>query len=781
MDTAQPGVGVAAGLGLWAAGPGGGEVVLLAAGLLAAGLLALCWFQPFALLRAGLWLLTHGLYRLHVVGRHNLSARGGALLVCNAVSYVDWLLILAAQRRRIRFLLFSPWAQRPWLRHLLRWTGALVVGADAGPREVVRALRQARRAVAAGELVCVFVEGRRTRGGLSLPFHRGFRRVARGLQAPVIPVCLDQERGTLFSLEGGRASWHWPMELPHAVDVAFGEPLPPAARAADVCHAVHLLSAGRAVARAARRRPVHRQFVRMAAHHPFRSCLIDSSAPGRDLTYARALAGVLCFRRLLRPLVADAPMVGIWLPPSTGGALANITLAVLGKASVNLNYTSSPEVVQAALRQCGARHVLTSRRFTARVPLEAGAGVEVVYLEDLAARIGRLQRLRAWLAALLLPGFVMEHWVLGLGRHTVEALATVIFSSGSTGEPKGVMLTHGNVAANTESMVQAISLSERDRALGILPFFHSFGYSVTLWAPLQVGASAVYHADPRQAKEIGELCRRHRCTLYLSTATFLRFCLRRCEPDDFRSLRILVCGAEKLPQSLACEFKAKFGILPLEGYGCTELSPAAAANTPDVEVDGFVLVNNRPGTIGPPLPGIAARVVHAETQAPLPAGDEGLLLITGANVMKGYLHRPDLTREVVRDGWYVTGDMARLDEDGYVTLTGRLSRFAKCGGEMVPLERVEEVLHEVLGTSERICAVTCVPDESRGERIVVLYTPQEGLELRPWYQQLGSRGLPNLWLPAERDFIPVAELPLLGSGKLNLKRVKEMALELARK
>ncbi|HEY7158484.1 MAG TPA: AMP-binding protein, partial [Gemmataceae bacterium] len=349
------------------------------------------------------------------------------------------------------------------------------------------------------------------------------------------------------------------------------------------------------------------------------------------------------------------------------------------------------------------------------------------------------------------------------------------------GEPKGIMLSHGNIAANIESMIQAVCLQPSDRALGVLPFFHSFGYTVTLWAPLQVGASVIYHADPRQAREIGELCRAHHCSIYVSTATFLRFCLRKCEPDDFRTLRVLICGAEKLPVSLAQDFERKFGILPLEGYGCTELSPVASANLPDEEVEGVRQIANRPGTVGQPIPGVAARVIHPDTRAPLPIGEEGLLLIHGGNVMRGYLGRPEQTRDVLRDGWYVTGDMARLDADGFIALTGRLSRFAKCGGEMVPLEKIEEVLHEILGTSERVCAVTCVPDESRGERLIVLYLRQDGLEVRPWCQQLSIRGLPNLWIPAERDFFVVAELPLLGSGKLNLQGVKEMAVELTRK
>src|SRR5262249_13037182 len=211
------------------------------------------------------------------------------------------------------------------------------------------------------------------------------------------------------------------------------------------------------------------------------------------------------------------------------------------------------------------------------------------------AEVSKGRKLRHLLRGLLLPGWFLEGVALGLTRHTVDQLATVIFSSGSTGEPKGVMLTHGNIAANAESIVQATSLNKNDRLLGVLPFFHSFGYTVTLWAPLQVGASAVYHADPRQAREIGELCRKHGCTLYVATATFLRFCLRKCEPEDFKTLRILMCGAEKLPPALADDFERRFGVRPLEGYGCTELAPASAANMPDQPFGGWVQVHNKTG------------------------------------------------------------------------------------------------------------------------------------------------------------------------------------------
>jgi acyl-[acyl-carrier-protein]-phospholipid O-acyltransferase/long-chain-fatty-acid--[acyl-carrier-protein] ligase len=757
-------------------GPGT-VTVALAAVLLA--LLLLCWLRPNLVVRAVLWLVSHTVYRLQVHGAANVPATGGALLVCNHVSFIDWLLLLTAQRRFVRFIVFAAYARHPLFRHFLRRAGAIPIDGSAGPKAIVQALRTAAEAVRRGELVCLFAEGTLTRNGLMLPFHRRFELVLKYCHAPTIPVCLDQVWGSIFSFAGGRAFWKWPHEIPYPVTVAFGAPLPPTTRPAEVRHAIQKLSADCAIARVPGRLPVHRQFVRIAARRPFRTCFIDPNASMTKVSYGMSLAGAMILVARLRPLLGDTPMVALWLPSSTGAAVTNIAVSLMGKTSVNLNYTSSPAAIDSALRQCGIRHVLTSRRFTARMPLTTAADVELVYLEDIGTKITRLERLRAFLTVVLLPGWVLDRWVLRLGGHRMDDLATVIFSSGSTGEPKGVMLTHANIAANAYSMIQAVGLHATDRALGVLPFFHSFGYTVTLWVPLQAGASLVYYPDPRQAKEIGELCRAHRCTIFLTTPTFLRFCLRRSEPDDFRTLRLLICGAEKLPPGLAGEFRQRFGILPLEGYGCTELSPVAATNVPDVEVHGVRQVGNRPGTIGQPVPGVAARVVHADTLEPLPTGEEGLLVIYGPNVMKGYLGQEELTRRVIGDGWYVTGDMARIDQDGFIAITGRLARFAKVGGEMVPLQKIEEELHGILETNEQVCVVTAVPDEKKGERVVVLHLPLLGTDPRRLSERLTCCGLPNLGLPGERDFYPIPEVPVLGSGKLDLKRVKEIALQVA--
>jgi len=744
--------------------------LLLAVGL---GFGLLLW-RPALLFRPLLWLLTHSLYRLRVTGRTHLPAQGPALLVCNRANALDSLLLVAALRRPVRLLLWTPYPRVPGLGRLLAWLRVIPLDGSAGPRGVVRGLRAARAALANGEVVCLFAENTRTRAGFLLPFHRVFRLLMRRAQVPIVPLCLEHDWGSLCTPLDGRYVGKWPQQLPYPVTVAFGSPLPPTATAGAVRQAMQKLSADAAFARASDRLPVHRVFVRNAARQPFRPCLYDTNAH-KWLKYGEVLTGALLLARQLRPLLGDERMVGVWLPSSVGGALANLVLALLGKTSVNLNYTSSPDNVRSAIRQCGIRHVLTSRLFT-------GKGVQLpepdlaVNLEDFRKNIPGWQRILTFLSVVVLPGWVFDR-LLGLQRHRLDDVATVIFSSGSTGEPKGVVLTHQNIMANAESMIQTIDLSKDDRILGILPFFHSFGYTVTLWTPLVIRASTVYYPDPRQAKEVGDLCRTHRATILLATPTFLRFYLRRCDPQDFVSLRILVCGAEKMPQGLAREFQQKFGILPLEGYGCTELSPVATVNVPDVDIGGRTLIGNQPGTIGPPVPGVAGRIVHPDTLEPVPLGQDGLLLIFGANVMRGYLERPDLTAKAIRDGWYSTGDIAHFDEDGFVTITGRLSRFAKIGGEMVPLEKLEDELHAILGTNDRICALAAVPDEKRGERLVVLHLPLEGTDVQQLCDRLGERGLPNLWLPGARDFFELAELPLLGSGKLDLKRLKDIAIE----
>jgi len=759
------------------------DVGVLAAALLAYLLVAIRF--PGLVLRPIFWVATRTLYRIRTTGQENVPKTGPALLLSNHVTFIDWLLVWRACPRKVRFVAWAGWLKNPLFRWFLKATDSILINGEGGPKQIVKSLQQITSALDAGEAICLFPEGALSRGGgTMLPFRRGFERVLTSTKQPVtvIPICLNQLWGSIFSYARGKVLWKWPERIPYRVSVAFGKPLPPTVTAPEVRLAIQELSAETAIRDSNVLRPVHRQFLRTAARFSnMRTTLwIDASAgKPREISYFKALVGAMCIARWLKPRIGEEKNVGLWLPTSAGSALANIALNFLGRTTVNLNYTSGIDSIRSAVKQTGMKTIITSKRFLERIPLEID-GVNIIHLEDAQAGITRWQRIRTAVAVAILPGWFLEYVVLGLGGHTLDDIATIIFSSGSTGEPKGVQLSQRNIASNTAAAVDHITLLPSDRILGALPFFHSFGYTLILSLPMQIGASAVLYPDPRAAKEIGELCRTFKCTGLLSTATFLRFYLRRCGPDDFRTLRIIICGAEKLPPALAREFQEKFGVLPMEGYGCTELSPIVSADVEDVDVKGVKQIRNKIGTVGHPIPGVACRVVDPDTNKPLPPGSEGMLLVKGPNVMPGYLGKPELTAQVIRDGWYTTGDMAKIDDDGFITITGRLSRFAKVGGEMVPLEKVEEDMFAVLGTNDRLLAVTAVPDEKRGERLVVLHLPSFTMAPREMGQKLVERGLPNLWVPGDRDYIKVDDLPVLGTGKLDLRRVKELALKVAR-
>ncbi|MFO0867300.1 MAG: AMP-binding protein, partial [Gemmataceae bacterium] len=658
----------------------------IALGVVAVLLIVTIVFRYAMLVRLPLWILRHTFYRLRVHGGENIPQKGPVLFISNHVSWVDAMLIMASQNRRIRFMIWAPFTKMPFLGWYLKLLNVIPIDGASGPRSIVKALRTASEALEQGDSVCIFAEGGITRTGFLLPFQRGFEQIVKKAPAPIIPVCLDHLWGSIFSFNEGKFLWKLPKRIPYIVHVNFGTPLPADSTAFQVRHAIQKMSAESAVRRSKDRVPVHVQFVHIASKRPWRTCIVDPNGPKKSLSYAEVLAGVRILNRRLKPILKDEPMVGLWLPPAPGAVIANICVSFLRKTAVNLNYTANQDVVQKSITQCGIKHVLTSKLFLHKVPLELNPGVEFVYLEDFRKDIGTFERLRTWLSVFIWPRFLLER-ILGLHKHTAEDLATVIFSSGSTGDPKGIMLTHANIAANCESVIQAIDPLPQDRLFGILPFFHSFGYTVTIWLPLQVGASLLYHPNPLQPREIGELARNNKPTIFVATPTFLRSYIKRCEKDDFKTIRLLVVGAEKMPGTVADEFKLKFGVEPLEGYGCTELSPVACVNVPDFHQGHVKQTGNKRGTIGQPVPGVAAKIVDRETLADLPPGKEGLLLIYGANVMKGYLNNEELTKKKIRDGWYITGDLALLDEDGFITITGREERFAKVGGEMVPLER----------------------------------------------------------------------------------------------
>ncbi|MCC6822595.1 MAG: AMP-binding protein, partial [Verrucomicrobia subdivision 3 bacterium] len=688
----------------------------------------------------------------------------------------------------------------------------------------LKSLQTASDAIKEGHVVCIFAEGQITRIGQLLPFRRGLERIMKEVDAPIVPIALDGVWGSLFSFEKRRFIWKLPHRIPHPVTVSFGVPMAARATAFEVRQAVQALQASAWQDRRERMQPLHRAFVKTARRVPFRLAMVGAQTPA--LSFGGALVRTVLLARRLRKVWSGQKMVGLLLPPSVPGALVNFAALLSGKVPVNLNYTLAEDALASCVKQCEIKTVLTSRAFLEKVKLKVPG--EVVYLEDVVGsrtttddpltpalsptdgervaegrvRVGPLsfgEKLTAFLLAWLLPVGWLERALgncrrrrkksltspLGKNNQTphvvsyeaedpLDDLATVIFSSGSTGEPKGVMLSHYNIGSNIEQMGQVFAFQRNDRVLGVLPFFHSLGFTGTLMLPSVLGLGAAYHANPLDAKTIGPLVCDHNVTFLLATPTFLQLYLRGCTAEQFGSVRLVAVGAEKLPDRVAAAFDEQFGIRPFEAYGCTECAPAVTVNTHDFRAAGFRQVGAKRGKIGHPLPGVCVRIVDPETRAPVPTGQPGLLLVRGPNIMLGYLGKPEKTAEVLRDGWYTTGDVATLDEDGFLQITDRLSRFSKIGGEMVPHIKVEEILHELAGVTEQTFVVTSVADEKKGERLVVLHKLTTD-KLQVCLEKLATSELPNLWKPKADAFVRLDAFPMLGTGKLDLRKVKETA------
>ena len=579
---------------------------------------------PDTMLRLLLWLATHTLYRLDIAGRERVPAKGGALLVPNHVSMADAAFLIASLDRPVRFLMFKGSYDHPLVKPFAKILGVIPIASDQGPREMIHSLREATEALRKGELVCIFPEGQMTRIGQMLPFRRGMERIMKGVDVPIIPVNLDGVWGSIFSFAGGRFLWKFPRHLPYPVGVTFGEPLPPTATSTEARRAVQDLSAEAFARRKRRMKTLQRSFLHTVRRHPFRFAMADGQTPG--LSFFAALARTLFLARRLRTHWRGQQMVGILLPPSIPGALVNLAAMLMGKVPVNLNYTASNETLASCAQQCNLKTIVSARAFLERVRVQPP--VDTILLEDLAKNPKLSERLAAALAAACFPTRAVEKFAGSERSATLDDLATIIFSSGSTGEPKGVMLTHYNVASNVEQLSQVFFLRSDDRIMGILPFFHSFGFTGTLCLPAAAGIGVVFHPNPLDARVIGALVNKYAVTLLLATPTFLNAYVRRCTPEEFGSLRFVLAGAEKLPDRISIAFEDHFGIRPLEGYGCTECSPVVAVNTIDFRATSFRQVGAKRGSIGHPLPGITIKIVDPETHQVL--GDRHAGIAAGA-------------------------------------------------------------------------------------------------------------------------------------------------------
>jgi acyl-[acyl-carrier-protein]-phospholipid O-acyltransferase/long-chain-fatty-acid--[acyl-carrier-protein] ligase len=729
---------------------------------------------PEALMRLGFILLTKTFYRLRVYGETNIPKEGAALLVCNHMSVIDAFFLLATVGRRIRFIMKKSHYDRWWIKPLARLAGAIPVASDSDPRTLLRSMRDASKFLDQGELVCIFPEGQTSRTGMILPFHRGAELLLKGRNCPIIPIFLDRVWGSIFSYERGRYYTKSPQGILKPVTVTYGEALDSKATIDEMRRAVMSLSYKAWIEREQDSSPIHHALIHHTRRSPWKLALADQSTP--KVSRLKLLASAIALANSFIKIWKEEETIGILLPTSIAGVTCNLAATLSGKVIVNLNYTTGKEQLHSAIEQSEIKTVISSSLFIRKLKLELPESTKLIKIEEHSKKISKFRKISALLFAFSCPTVLIDWYCGNHHDHDPEQVLTTIFTSGSTSQPKGVMLSHFNVDSNLEAVAQVTPVTTKPRKLlHCLPLFHSFGY-LSMWLGLNHGIPLLLHYNPLEPKPIGELIRKHEATLLFSTPTFLRQYLRRMNPVQFGSIELVLTGAEKLPTNLADEFETTFGIRPIQGYGVTECAPVIATNTLDVRANGVYQIGSKEGTVGHTVPGVLAKIVDPDTFVELPFELEGMLLVKGPNVMKGYLKQEKLTQESFHDSWYITGDIAMMDTDGFIRITDRVTRFSKIGGEMVPHGKVEEALQELSGTHEQVFAVTSVSDRRKGERLAVLHRCSSDL-IKGFIERLSAQGLPKLFIPKAEDFIHVESIPILASGKLDLKTLKQIARE----
>ena len=706
-------------------------------------------------------------YRVTTIGREHLPAQG-FLLLPNHISWVDAVLLQAACPRPIRYIIDSSIYRNHVLNPIFRSLRCIPIDS----RHSRDAIREAAQRIAQGEIVCLFPEGQLTRSGTLLRLRRGYELIARQANAPVVPVWLDQLWGSIFSYKGGRFFTKWPRNIPYRVTVAFGEPL--SAEAADIATVrEELLKLGESCysGRRALDRHLADACVRGLKRRRFATAVVDGIDQSR-LSRSKLLAAAAALSRYLQREFPD-DRIGIVLPASKGAVIANLAVALAGKVPVGLNFTSGRAAIESSCRLANLHVVISATPFMQRLK-DFPWPESVVKLDELMPRLKR-QILFWWTMSIFAPtGLLLR--MLKIPEEGGHKEAVLLFTSGSSGDPKGVVLSHRNVIGNVSQFNVLLDAGKDDAILASLPFFHSFGSTVTLWYVLIEGIRIVTYPNPLEAAKNAALIERYKLTLLLATPTFLRAYLRKAEPNQLRSLRLVITGAEKLPLDLAKSFEERFAQKVFEGYGLTETAPVVSVNLPDPKPrkpGEEVQPSSRLGSVGKMAPGIAAEIRDPETDGKLSLHETGMLWLRGPNIFEGYLQDPERTAEVLRDGWFKTGDIGRFDEDGFLYIEGRLSRFSKIGGEMVPHEALEQKIIAALGLegqSERLIAVTGVTDAAKGEAVVLLAAIDVDLALlRP---KLNELGVPNLWIP--KKVYRIESIPVLASGKLDLSRCKQL-------
>ena len=752
-------------------------LILLAGIVMAAVTFITMWVLPDFALRFLLITLGRIFYRIRATGTEHIPERGPALLLANHTSFIDGLLISSCTSRRVRFLMQEEFFKKPLLRWIARLTGFIKVPSSGKFKSTRQMFELVQDALRKGDIVCVFPEGTPTRNGIVGKFSGGFEKMLPpDMDVPMIPVHVGKVWGSIFSYYRGPLRFRLPKSFPYFATIVIGEPLQKGITPFEVRQRITELAADDAKQLESNEHPVHHLLARAAKRRPFHVVMRDA-ADGKSFTYFKTyLASILFSREIRKRTSSGSKYVGVLMPNCTAGVLCVMGSLLADKVPCPLNFTTSQEILELSIKKAKIELVLTSRLFLAKVKLKATP--EMVFLEDIAKCVPTWKKIMTMLGIILLPYKELLNMIAPLTSNNCYGDAVLLFSSGSTGIPKGVRLTHHNIYSDVASMEQAIALNlKKDSIFGNLPMFHSFGMTCCVLLPFILPTQAVVFVhSPLDANLISDAILKYKNTILVATPSFLQTYLRKFKPETFDVLRLVISGAEKLRADTAEKFRESLnGRLELvEGYGCTELSPVVTVNLAANVMDTGKHYGKK-GAIGLALENICTQIVDPLTYKPVPPDTEGLLFVKGPTVMEGYLDDPEQTAQVMFDGFYNTGDIAKMDEHGYVTICGRLSRFSKIAGEMVPHELVECIINESCGLESRVVAVASIPDQQKGEALLVLYTPEMPGTPASVVEQLRERSISNLWIPKATNFYPVNELPLLGSGKLDLSVLRKIA------
>ncbi len=724
----------------------------------AANLVALVWIartMPANGLRDFLTTMLRAMYRMEVKGADNLDKAGpNAIIALNHVSFLDAAVALSLSDKEPVFAIDYQIAQRWWVKPFLKLTRAMPLD----PTKPM-ATRTLINAVKGGESLVIFPEGRITVTGSLMKIYDGAGLIADKSGAMVVPVRIDGLEATPFSrLSRHQVHRRWfpkvVVTLLEPVKLAVAPELKGRHRRQAAGAALYEIMSDLLFRTTSTDRTVFDAVVEAAEVHGWKRIAVEDPVTG-SLTYKRLLLGAAVLGRKLQPLASEGKALGVMLPNANGAVVTILGVMSAGRVPAMINFTAGAASILAACKAAEVTTIVTSRAFIEKAKLGAVAeqlaqAANVIYLEDVRATVTTGDKLRGLLS-----------FRKPLVARKPDDPAVILFTSGSEGTPKGVVLSHRNMLANAAQAAARIDFGRGDKLFNVLPVFHSFGLTAGTILPLVSGVPIYLYPSPLHYRTVPELIYGVNATIVFGTDTFLAGYARAAHPYDFRSLRYILAGAEPVRESTRRTYMEKFGLRILEGYGVTETAPVLALNTP---------MFNKFGTVGRLMPGVEPRL------EPVPGVDEGgRLYVRGPNVMLGYLKadNPGVI-EPTNEGWHDTGDIVTIDAQGFVTIKGRAKRFAKIGGEMISLAAVETIAAQLW--PDAMSAVATAPDPRKGERLVLL-TQQKGATRSEFQAFAKSKGASDLMVPAE--VVVMEKIPVLGTGKIDMVGVAKLVKERA--